>query len=200
MSCLTEEVLHEKWGRKLGGLAFQQSASVCNLSLFLCLKWPLHKIDTGILWPHWCNIPKNMCSWDVPALFPAACAWVAVTLMTEWREVILLDLYLLCCVFGPLCLHLEPFNGHLNVPDCTAAGALLQWGHRVISSVHVLCTLRTGSWQRCCVDKQLWNQQISANETLFSPLCAAVMASSFLIASSFLVSRNCIKLYMKRLT
>lgn len=51
--------------------------------------------------------------------------------------------------------------------DCTAAGTLLQRGHSVISSVHVLCTLRTGSWQKYHVDKHFWNQQISANETLF---------------------------------
>lgn len=192
--------LHGKWERKLGRLAFQQDATVCHLSLFLCLRQLQHKIDTGVLWPHWCDITENMCSWDFPVLFPAGCAGVAFTLMTEWVEVFLLDSYLLCCVFGALCLHLEAFNGHLNVPllcqewiplmkqgwDCTAAGALLQRGHRVISSAHVLCTLRTGSWQRRCVDKQFWNQQISANETLFFPFCAAVMASNFLMASSFL--------------
>lgn len=54
----------------------------------------------GILWPHWCDIPENMCSWDIPALFPAGCAWIASTLMTERVEVFLLDSYLLFCAFG----------------------------------------------------------------------------------------------------
>lgn len=110
------KLLHEKWERKLGRLAFQQGATVCHLFLFLCLRQLQHKADTGILWPHWCDIPENMYSWDIPVLFPAGCAWVAFTLMTERVEVFLLDSYLLCCVLGALCLHLEPFNEHLNVP------------------------------------------------------------------------------------
>lgn len=133
-------------------------------------------------------------------LFTAGYAWVASTLMTEWAGMFLLDAYLLCCMFGILCLHLESCGRHLNIlllcqewiPSWWTNTEIAQqlehscsvWAQGYLLSVHMLCTLRTGSWHelccwwRCNLDIQSWNhtrfQQI---KLCFFPLCSIMVSN-----------------------
>lgn len=77
----------------------------------------------------------------------------------DWVKVFLLDSYLLCCLFGTFCLHLEPFNGHLNKPllcqewippdearlrlhSSWSSPAAWAWSDQLRS-----CAVRTEDWQ-----------------------------------------------------